>query len=50
MKAYGLYHKNSNEPINKMRFGSIEEAILFFAQQKRLMINIFNDLFDVKEI
>lgn len=50
MKIYGLYHKNSNEPINQIRFKSLEEAILFFAQQKRLIVDIFNDLFNVKEI
>ena len=50
MKTYGLYHKNSNEPINQIRFKSLEEAILFFAQQKRLMVNIFNEIFDVREI
>jgi hypothetical protein len=50
MKTYGLFTKTSNEPINKMRFNSLAEAVLFFAQQKRLMINAFNDLFDVKEI
>jgi hypothetical protein len=50
MKKYGLYYKGSIEPINQIKFHSLEEAILFYAQQKRLMINIFNDLFDVREI
>jgi hypothetical protein len=50
MKKFGLFNKNSNESINQIRFNSLAEAILFFAQQKRLMINAFNDLFDVREI
>jgi hypothetical protein len=50
MKVYGLYYKNSTEPINKMRFNSIEEAKLFFSQQKRLILEKFEPLFDVKEI
>jgi hypothetical protein len=50
MKLYGLYHKNSNEPINQLRFKSLEEAKLFFSQQKRLMLLKFNPIFDVREI
>ena len=50
MKKYGLYHKGSIEPINQIKFHSLEEAILFYAQQKRLMVNVFNDLFDVREV
>ena len=50
MKKFGLFNKNSNEPINQMRFNSLAEATLFFAQQKRLMVNTFNDLFDIREI
>ena len=50
MKTYGLFNKNSDESINKMRFNSLYEAVLFFAQQKRLMINTFNELFEVREI
>ena len=50
MKLYGLYHKNSNEPINKIRFNSLEEAKLFFSQQKRLVLEKFEPVFDVREI
>jgi hypothetical protein len=50
MKLYGLYYKNSNEPINQMRFKSLDEATLFFSQQKRLVLEKFNPLFDVREI
>jgi hypothetical protein len=50
MKKFGLFNKNSNESINQMRFNSLAEATLFFAQQKRLMVKAFNDLFDVREI
>lgn len=50
MKKYGLYHKSSNEPINQINFQSVEDAILFFAQQKRLKVDIFNSLFDVREV
>jgi hypothetical protein len=50
MKRYGLFSKNSNEPINSIKSASLEGAILFFAAQKRLMINIFGELFDVREI
>ena len=35
MKLYGLFYKDKNEPINQIRFKSLEEAKLFFAQQKR---------------
>jgi hypothetical protein len=50
MKRYGLFSKNSNEPINSIKSASLEGAILFFAAQKRLMVNIFDELFDVREI
>jgi hypothetical protein len=49
MKRYSLYHKNSDEAINSIKSISLEGAILFFASQKRLMINLFNELFDVRE-
>lgn len=48
MKRYSLYHKNSNEAINSIKFNSLEEAILFYAAQKRLDIDKFNTLFDVR--
>ena len=50
MKRYSLYSKNSNEAINSIKSSSLEGAILFFAAQKRLMVNLFNELFDVREI
>jgi hypothetical protein len=50
MKLYGLYHKNSTEPINQMRFRSLEEAKLFFSQQKRLILEKFEPIFDVREV
>jgi hypothetical protein len=50
MKLYGLYHKNSTEPINQIRFKSLDEAKLFFSQQKRLILEKFELIFDVKEI
>jgi hypothetical protein len=49
MKRYSLYHKNSNEAINSIKSISLEEAILFFTSQKRLTLNLFNELFDVRE-
>jgi len=50
MKLYGLYHKNSTEPINQIRFKSLEEAKLFFSQQKRLTLEKFEPIFDVREV
>lgn len=50
MKLYGLYHKNSTESINQIRFKSLDEAKLFFSQQKRLILEKFELIFDVKEI
>ena len=50
MKLYGLFHKNSTEPINQIRFKSLEEAKLFFSQQKRLILEKFEPIFDVREI
>lgn len=50
MKIYGLFYKYNNEIINKMRFRSLEEAKLFFSQQKRLILEKFEPLFDVREI
>jgi len=50
MKLYGLFYKNSNESINQMRFNSLEEAKLFFSQQKRLILEKFDLIFDVKLI
>jgi hypothetical protein len=49
MKRYSLYHKNSNEAINSVKSASLEGAILFFASQKRLNLEKFNTLFDVRE-
>ena len=49
MKRYSLYHKNSNEAINSIKFKSLEEAILFYAVQKRLDLEKFNALFEVRE-
>ncbi len=50
MKTYGLYYKSSTEPINQMRFSSLEEAKLFFSQQKRLILEKFEPIFDVRKI
>lgn len=50
MKLYGLFHKNSDEPINQIRFRSLEDAKLFFSQQKRLVLDKFELIFDVREI
>jgi hypothetical protein len=50
MKRYGLFHQNSNEPINSIKSSTLEGAILFFAAQKRLDLEKFNALFDVREI
>jgi hypothetical protein len=50
MKRYGLFSKNSNEPINSIKSISLEGAILFFASQKQLDLEKFNALFDVREI
>jgi hypothetical protein len=50
MKRYSLYSKNSTEAINSIKSLSLEGAILFFASQKRLMVNLFNELFDVREV
>jgi hypothetical protein len=49
MKRYRLYSKNSNEAINLIKSSSLEGAILFFAAQKRLDLEKFNALFDVRE-
>jgi hypothetical protein len=49
MKRYSLYHKNSNEAINSIKSASLEGAILFFTSQKRLNLEKFNTLFDVRE-
>lgn len=49
MKRYSLYIKNSNEAINSVKSASLEGAILFFASQKRLDLEKFNNLFDVRE-
>jgi hypothetical protein len=50
MKRYGLFHQNSNEPINSIKSVSLDGAIVFFAAQKRLDLEKFNTLFDVREI
>jgi hypothetical protein len=47
-KQFGFIYPH--EPINQMRFRSLEEAKLFFAQQKRLILEKFEPLFDVREI
>jgi hypothetical protein len=49
MKRYSLYHKNSDEAINSIKSSTLEGAIIFFASQKRLDLEKFNALFEVKE-
>ena len=49
MKRYSLFSKNSNEAINSIKSISLEGAILFFASQKRLDLEKFNALFEVRE-
>lgn len=50
MKRYGLFAKNSNEAINNIPSRSLEEAKQFFAFQKQLSMEKFNQLFEVKLI
>ena len=50
MKRYGLFHQNSNEPINSIKSVSLDKAIMFFSSQKKLDLEKFNALFDVREI
>lgn len=50
MRLYALFYKNSDETINQMRFISLDEAKLFFSQQKRLILEKFELIFDVKQI
>ena len=49
MKRYSLFSKNSNEAINSIKSISLEGAIIFFASQKRLDLEKFNAIFEVKE-
>jgi hypothetical protein len=49
MKRYSLYNKNLTEAINSIKSANLEGAILFFASQKRLEIDQFHKLFDVRE-
>jgi hypothetical protein len=49
MKRYSLYTKNSDEAINSVKSASLEGAVLFFASQKRLDLEKFNNLFEVRE-
>jgi hypothetical protein len=50
MKRYSLYNKNSTEAINTIKSANLEGAILFFAAQKRLELDQFHKLFEVREI
>ena len=49
MKRYSLFSKNSNEAINSIKSAYLEGDILFFASQKRLDLEKFNALFEVRE-
>jgi hypothetical protein len=49
MKRYSLYNKNATEAINSIKSANLEGAIFFFATQKRLEIDQFHKLFDVRE-
>lgn len=48
MKRYNLFFKNSNEVVNTILSNTLEEAKSFFASQKQLKMEIFNQLFEVK--
>ena len=48
MKRYGLFTKNSNEAINNIPSRSIEEAKLFFIAKKKLTVDQFDLLFEVR--
>lgn len=50
MKRYSLFSKQSNEAINSIKSLNLEGAILFFASQKRLELDQFHKLFEVKEV
>jgi hypothetical protein len=50
MKRYGLFSKNSNEAINQVKSSHLDGAILFFAAQKRLELEKFHKLFEVREV
>jgi hypothetical protein len=50
MKRYSLFSKQSNEAINSIKSSNLEGAILFFAAQKRLELDQFHKLFEVREV
>ena len=53
MKIYGLFHNNlpeNSEPITIARAESLEEAIMRFADVKRLNESKFLEIFVVREI
>lgn len=50
MKRYGLFTKNSDEAINNIPSRSIEEARLYFIAKKKLTVEQFDQLFEVRKI
>jgi len=48
MKRYGLFTKNSNEAINNIPSRSLEEAKSFFIAKKKLTVDQFDQLFEVR--
>jgi len=52
MKEYYFYFKSDNkmEAISKARAGSLEEAVQFFCETKKMKVSQFNELFNVSEV
>jgi hypothetical protein len=52
MKEYYFYFKSDNkmEAISKAQAESLEEAVQFFCETKKMKVSQFNELFNVSEV
>ncbi len=50
MKRFGIFNKNTEEPITMSYFENIDQAYHFYKELKRFTSNQFDKLFVVKEV
>lgn len=50
MKRFGIFNKNTEEPITMSYFENIDQAYNFYKALKRFTSSQFDELFDVKKV
>ena len=50
MKNYGLFTKTQKEMISTTKSSSLEDAIQFFSERKKMTLEDFDKIFSVEEV